>query len=48
MAAGRLISTEILDVRPFILDVASEVESLVNEKDLSLSLTMGSALPRIN
>jgi signal transduction histidine kinase len=48
MAAGRLdVHTEILDVRPFILDVASEVESLVNEKDLGLSLTMGSALPRI-
>lgn len=48
MAAGRLdIHTEILDVRAFILDVASEVESLINEKDLSLSLTMGSALPRI-
>jgi len=48
MAAGRLdVHTEILDVRPFILDVASEVESLVNEKDLSLSLTMGSGLPRI-
>lgn len=48
MAAGRLdVHTEILDVRPFILDVASEVESLVDEKDLSLSLTMGSALPRI-
>jgi signal transduction histidine kinase len=48
MAAGRLdVHTEILDVRPFILDVASEVESLINEKDLSLSLTMGSALPRI-
>lgn len=48
MAAGRLdVHTEILDIRPFILDVASEVESLVNEKDLSVSLTMGSALPRI-
>ena len=48
MAAGRLdVHTEILDVRPFILDVASEVESLVDEKDLSLSLKMGSALPRI-
>jgi signal transduction histidine kinase len=48
MAAGRLdVHTEILDVRPFILDVASEVESLVNEKNLSLSLRMGSALPRI-
>lgn len=48
MAAGRLdVHMEVLDIRPFILDVASEVESLVNEKDLSLSLTMGSALPRI-
>lgn len=48
MAAGRLdVHTEVLDVRPFILDVASEVESLLNEKNLSLSLTMGGALPRI-
>ena len=48
MAAGRLdVHTEVLDIRPFILDVASEMESLVNERDLSLSLTMGSALPRI-
>lgn len=48
MAAGRLdVHAESLDVRPFILDVASEVESLVNEKSLSLSLAMGSSLPRI-
>jgi signal transduction histidine kinase len=48
IAAGRLdVHTESLDVRPFILDVASEVESLVNEKSLSLSLVMGSSLPRI-
>ncbi len=48
MVAGRLdVHTETLDVRPFILDVASEVESLVNEKSLSLSLVMGSALPKI-
>ncbi|MBA3342129.1 MAG: hypothetical protein H0T48_09855 [Gemmatimonadaceae bacterium] len=48
MAAGRLdVHAETLDVRPFILDVASEVESLVNERDLSLSLVMGSSLPRI-
>jgi signal transduction histidine kinase len=48
IAAGRLdIHTEVLDVRPFILDVASEVESLVSEKSLTLSLTMGAALPRI-
>lgn len=48
IAAGRLdVHTEVLDVRPFILDVASEVESLVSEKSLTLSLTMGAALPRI-
>ena len=48
MAAGRLdVHAETIDVRPFILDVASEVESLVNEKNLNLSLVMGSALPRI-
>jgi signal transduction histidine kinase len=48
MVAGRLdVHTEVLDIRSFILDVASEVESLLNEKDLSLSLTMGGALPRI-
>ncbi len=48
MAAGRLdVHTENLDVRPFILDVASEVESLLNEKGLTLSLVMGSGLPRI-
>jgi len=48
IAAGRLdIHTEVLDIRPFILDVASEVESLVNEKNLTLSLTMGAALPKI-
>src|SRR6476619_1126087 len=48
MAAGRLdVHAETLDVRPFILDVASEMESLVNEKSLNLSLAMGAALPRI-
>jgi len=48
MAAGRLdVHVEPLDIRPFILDVASEVESLVNEKNLNLSLVMGGALPKI-
>jgi signal transduction histidine kinase len=48
MAAGRLeIHTEKIDLRPFVLDVASEIESLVSEKGLSLSLVMGAALPRI-
>ncbi|HXI40571.1 MAG TPA: HAMP domain-containing sensor histidine kinase [Bryobacteraceae bacterium] len=48
MAAGRLeIHTESIDLRPFVLDVASEIESLVSEKGLSLSLVMGAALPRV-
>ena len=48
MAAGRLeIHTETIDLRPFVLDVASEIESLVSEKRLTLSLVMGAALPRI-
>jgi signal transduction histidine kinase len=48
MAAGRLeVHSEPIDLRPFILDVASEVEPLVNEKNLYLSLALGSALPRV-
>lgn len=48
MAAGKLdVHAESIDIRPFILDVTSEVESLVSEKQIGLSLVMGSALPRI-
>ena len=48
IAAGRLeVHTEILDLRPFVLDVASEVESLINEKQLALSLAVGASLPRV-
>ena len=48
MAAGRLeVHSEPLDLRPFILDVASEVEPLVSEKSLYLSLALGAAIPRV-
>jgi len=48
MAAGRLdVHAESIDLRPFILDVASEVESLVNEKRLHLSLMLTAPLPRV-
>ncbi len=48
MAAGRLeVHSEPLDLRPFVLDVASEVEPLVSEKSLYLSLGMSSAIPRV-
>ena len=48
MAAGRLeVHTEPVDLRPFVFDVASEVESLIAEKGLSLSLAVGATLPRV-
>ncbi|HXC26206.1 MAG TPA: HAMP domain-containing sensor histidine kinase [Gemmatimonadaceae bacterium] len=48
MAAGRLeIHSETIDLRPFILDVASEVEPLLGEKKLHLSLAIGASLPRV-
>lgn len=48
MAAGRLeVHTEPIDLRPFVFDVASEVEPLVTEKGLALSLAVGATLPRV-
>jgi two-component system sensor histidine kinase EvgS len=48
MAAGRLeVHPEALALRPFVLNVASELESLVNERGLSLSIAVGATLPRI-
>src|SRR5688572_5877439 len=48
MAAGRLeVHTEPLELRPFVFDIASEVEPLVTENGLSFSLTVGATLPRV-
>ena len=48
MAAGRLeIHTEILDLRPFVLGVMSEMESLLSEKGLAISVGVGATLPRV-
>ena len=48
LAAGRLeVHEEMMDLRPFILDVASEVEPLVSEKRLQMSLALSGALPSI-
>lgn len=48
MAAGRLeVHTELIDLRPFVLDVASELEPLVSEKNLNLTLAMGASMPRV-
>jgi signal transduction histidine kinase len=48
IAAGRLeIHSEALVLRPFVLGVASEMESLVSERGLALSIGVGPSLPRI-
>ncbi len=48
IAAGRLeMHVEPVDLRPFLLDVASEMEPLVNEKALRLTLRLGTTVPRI-
>jgi two-component system, NtrC family, sensor kinase len=48
IASGRLeIHREPMDLRPFLLDVVSEVESLAREKGLTLSITLESETARI-
>ena len=48
MAAGRLeVHSEPLELRPFVFNVASEVEPLMTEKGLSFSLAVGASLPRV-
>jgi signal transduction histidine kinase len=48
MAAGRLeVHPETIVLRPFVLNVMSELESLVAEKGLSLSISVGASLPRV-
>jgi signal transduction histidine kinase len=48
IAAGRLeVHSETLVLRPFVLNVASELESLVNERGLSFSIAVGASLPRV-
>lgn len=48
IAAGRLeVHQETLALRTFVLNVASELESLVNEKGLSFSIAIGASLPRV-
>ena len=48
IAAGRLeVHPETIVLRPFVLNVASELESLVNERGLNLSIAVGATLPRV-
>lgn len=48
IAAGRLeVHTELMTLRPFVLDVAGEIESLVHEKGLALSVSVPAGLPKL-
>lgn len=48
IAAGKLdVQPETITLRPFLLDVTTEMESLASEKKLTISLTLGAALPTV-
>ena len=48
LAAARMeVHREPVALRPFVLDVASDMESLVKEKALALSIAVGTTLPRL-
>jgi signal transduction histidine kinase len=48
MAAGRLeVHRESIDVRAFVLTVASEVEPLIAERGLEFSISVSATLPRV-
>ena len=48
MTAGRLeVHPELIVLRSFVLDVASDVESLMSERGLTLSISVGATLPRV-
>jgi two-component system sensor histidine kinase EvgS len=48
IAAGRLeVHAETIVLRPFVLNVASELESLISERELNLSIAVGASLPRV-
>ena len=48
MAAGRLeVHIEPVDLRPFVLEIVSEMEPLIQEKGLHLSIAIGATLPRV-
>ncbi len=48
IAAGRLeVHPELVTLRPFVLEVAGEMESLVREKGLALSIGVPASLPKL-
>ena len=48
IAAGRLeVSREVISLRPYVLNIASELESLFAERSLRLSISVPATLPRL-
>jgi signal transduction histidine kinase len=48
IAAGRLeVHSETIVLRPFVLNVVSELEPLITERGLNLSIAVGATLPRV-
>ena len=48
ITAGRLeVHTDVVDLRSFVLDIAGEMEALVTDRGVALSLGIGATLPRI-
>jgi two-component system sensor histidine kinase EvgS len=48
IAAGRLeVSREVISLRPYVLNIAGELESLFAERSLRLSITVSPSLPRV-
>jgi signal transduction histidine kinase len=48
MTAGRMeVHTESIDLRPFVLDAATEVEPLASERGLTVSMAIPALLPRL-
>ena len=48
ITAGRLeVHTDVVDLRSFVLDIAGEMEPLITERGLAISVAVGATLPRL-
>jgi signal transduction histidine kinase len=48
MAAGRLdVQWEVIELKSFVLDLTSEIEALLAERGLTLSISVSTSLPRV-
>lgn len=48
MAAGRLdVQWEVIELKAFVLDLTSEIEALLTERGLTLSISVSTSLPRV-